>query len=57
MFIISDHTLDRLLKLAQEYYISPNIRFEGDKLFDSKGRIKGVVIEKKNGRFRLVAAA
>jgi hypothetical protein len=54
MLIASAPTEEKLLKMAQDHWFSPNIRFEGDKVFNSKGQIEGVAVEQKKGRYRLV---
>jgi hypothetical protein len=54
MLIASAPTEEKLLKMAQDYWFSPNIRFEGEKVFNSKGQIEGFAVEQKKGRYHLV---
>lgn len=56
MLIASSSAEENLLKIAKEYWHSPSIYFENGKVFNSKGVIEGVAVEKHNKRYRLVSS-
>lgn len=51
--MISSPSLEALLDCTSKFFYSSNIRFEGDKVYNSKGLIEGFRVAKKGNRYRL----
>ncbi len=52
MLIASSASLDGLLRLVVRFYAGSSIRFEGSEVFNANGRIDGVRVICKRGRWR-----
>jgi hypothetical protein len=44
--------IEMMTKLISKFYCGANIRIEGEDVFNSKGKIKGVRVIQKHGRLR-----
>lgn len=51
--VISSPNIEALLESTTKFFYFSNIRFEGDKVYNSKGLIEGFRVAKKGNRYRL----
>ena len=51
--VISSPSLEALLESTTKFFYFSNIRFEEDRVYNSKGLIEGFRVAKKGKRYRL----